>query len=56
MLISYRAFLPPPPDALSQDSGQLTEFQADKFGHPGGPCMGFLQGGSKDAVVFQKGY
>ena len=54
ILISYGAF--PPPDALAQDSGQLTESQADKFGHPVGPCLGFLWDVSKDAIVSQKGY
>lgn len=37
------------PDALAQVCGQLTEFQADRFGHPAGSVTGFLRGVSKDA-------
>lgn len=44
-----------PAGALAQDSGQLTESQADKFGHPVGAGMGFPQGVSEDAVVTSKG-
>ena len=54
ILISYGAL--PPPDALAQASGQLTKPQADKFGHPIGPIVGFLRGVSKDTVVSHKGY
>lgn len=43
------------PDALAQVCGQLTEFQAARFGHPAGSVMGFLQGVSEDALVSQKG-
>lgn len=53
VLLSYRAF--PPNDAVAQGSGQWTESQAGKFGHLVGPCMDFLRGMNKDAIVASEG-